>query len=124
LEARMNFAIAEGVPENRIQLDPGIGFGKTPRHNLELLDGLRKIAALGRPVVIGVSRKSFIGAIAESAGGSGSDVADRLPGTIAANVIALQRGARVFRVHDVAEAAQSLAVAAAVEAVRGGAPAG
>jgi dihydropteroate synthase len=124
LEARMNFAIAEGVPEDRIQLDPGIGFGKTLRHNLELLDGLRKIAALGRPVVIGVSRKSFIGAIAESAGASGSDVADRLPGTIAANVIALQRGARVFRVHDVAEAAQSLAVAAAVEAVRGGAPAG
>ncbi|MBI4898615.1 MAG: dihydropteroate synthase [Actinobacteria bacterium] len=116
LESRMEFAIAEGVPEERIQLDPGIGFGKNLRHNLALIDGLDKIVALGRPVVIGVSRKSFIGRIAESVGVSGAEAEDRLPGTIAANVIALQRGARVFRVHDAAEAAQSLAVAAAIDA--------
>lgn len=124
LERRMEFAIGEGVPEDRIQLDPGIGFGKTLRHNLELLDGLDKLVALGRPVVVGVSRKSFIAAIAESAGTTGADVNDRLPGTIAANVIALQRGATVFRVHDVAEAAQSLAVAAAIDGVRDPASAG
>lgn len=118
LEERMEFAIAEGVPEAEIQLDPGIGFGKTLRHNLQLLDGLDKIVALGRPVVVGASRKSFIARVAEQAGTSGADPVDRLPGTIAANVIALQRGARVFRVHDAGEAAQSLAVAAAVQAAR------
>jgi dihydropteroate synthase len=113
LEARMAFAIGEGVPEARIQLDPGIGFGKTLAHNLELLARLDEIVALGRPVVIGASRKSFISRIAQTAGVSGVEVGERLPGTIAANTLALERGARVFRVHDVAEAAQGLAVAAA-----------
>lgn len=117
LESRMEFAVAEGVPEHRIQLDPGIGFGKTLQHNLELLSGLGKIVALGRPVVIGVSRKSFLSKIAQDSGTSGVEVADRLPGTIAANVLALERGASVFRVHDVAEAAQSLAVADAITGV-------
>lgn len=124
LEERMSFAIAEGVPEDRIQLDPGIGFGKTLDHNLELLARLDEIVALGRPVVVGASRKSFIAKIAGEAGVSGVDVADRLPGTIAANVIALERGARVFRVHDVSEAAQSLAVAAAIAAAGERPPAG
>lgn len=114
LEQRMEFAIGEGVREDRIQLDPGIGFGKTLEHNLELLSRLDEIVALGRPVVIGVSRKSFIAKIAEQAAVSGAAADDRLPGTTAANVLALERGATVFRVHDVAEAAQSLAVAAAV----------
>ncbi|MGK2877899.1 MAG: dihydropteroate synthase [Solirubrobacterales bacterium] len=113
LEARMTFAIAEGVAESKIQLDPGIGFGKTLAHNLELLARLDEIVALGRPVVIGVSRKSFISRIAQDAGVSGVEVEDRLPGTIAANALAYQRGARVFRVHDVRETAQGLAVAAA-----------
>lgn len=113
LEARMAFAIAEGVSESKIQLDPGIGFGKTLAHNLELLARLDEIVALGRPVVIGVSRKSFISRIAQDAGVSGVDVDDRLPGTVAANTLALERGAKVFRVHDVREAAQGLAVAAA-----------
>ena len=112
LEERMRFAVSEGVAEEKIQLDPGIGFGKTLKHNLELLMRLDEIAALGRPVVIGVSRKSFISRIAQERGVSGVDVQDRLPGTIAANTLALERGASVFRVHDVAEAAQSLAVAA------------
>lgn len=118
LESRIAFAISEGVPEERIQIDPGIGFGKTLEHNLQLLARLDEIAAIGRPVVIGVSRKSFISRIAQEAGVSGVEVADRLPGTIAANALALERGARVFRVHDVREAAQGLAVAAAALATR------
>jgi dihydropteroate synthase len=117
LESRMAYAIGEGVPESRIQLDPGIGFGKTLEHNLQLLSRLDEIVALGRPVVIGVSRKSFISRIAQDAGVSGVEVADRLPGTLAANTLAYERGARVFRVHDVREAAQGLAVAAAAATV-------
>lgn len=113
LESRMAFAIAAGIPEQKIQLDPGIGFGKTLAHNLELLTRLDEIVALGRPVVIGVSRKSFISRIAQDAGVSGVEVDERLPGTVAANTIALERGAKVFRVHDVRAAAQGLAVAAA-----------
>jgi dihydropteroate synthase len=113
LEQRMAFAISEGVAEAKIQLDPGIGFGKTLAHNLELLARLDEIVALGRPVVIGVSRKSFISALSERAGIGGVDVRDRLPGTIAANTIALTRGASVFRVHDVVAARQGLSVAAA-----------
>ena len=111
LEDRLAFAVSEGVAESKIQLDPGIGFGKTLEHNLELLRRLDEIVAIGRPVVIGVSRKSFLSRIAQDAGVSGVEVEDRLPGTIAANVLALQKGAAVFRVHDVAEHAQALAVA-------------
>ncbi|MFY9470132.1 MAG: dihydropteroate synthase, partial [Solirubrobacterales bacterium] len=123
LERRMSFAIAEGVPERRIQLDPGIGFGKTLEHNLELLHRLDEIVALGRPVVIGASRKSFLARIARNADTTGVEVTDRLPGTTAANVVALLRGAEIFRVHDVAEAAQSLAVAAAIAGAGTPAPA-
>jgi dihydropteroate synthase len=107
LEERLAFAIGEGVPEERVWLDPGIGFGKTAEHNLELLRRLDEIVAIGRPVVIGTSRKSFIGRIT----GRGED--DRLPGTIATNVLAYERGAAVFRVHDVREVADALKVAAA-----------
>ena len=108
LEERLAFAMAEGVPEERVWLDPGIGFGKTVEHNLELLRRLDEIVAIGRPVVIGTSRKSFLGKIA-----GGRDEGDRLPGTIATNVLALERGATVFRVHDVAQNADALLVAAA-----------
>jgi dihydropteroate synthase len=108
LEERLAFAVAVGIPEERVWLDPGIGFGKTVEHNLELLRRLDEIVAIGRPVVIGTSRKSFLGKLA---GGRGED--ERLPGTIATNVMALERGARVFRVHDVAAVADALAVAAA-----------
>jgi dihydropteroate synthase len=107
LEERMAFAVAEGIDEERIWLDPGIGFGKTVDHNLELLRRLDEIAALGRPVVIGTSRKSFLGRI------TGREVDERVPGTIATNVLALAHGATIFRVHDVAEASDALAVAAA-----------
>jgi dihydropteroate synthase len=108
LEARMAFAIEHGIAEDRILLDPGIGFGKTIGHNLELLRRCDEIAQLGRPVVIGTSRKSFLGTIA-----GGRDVDDRLAGTIATNVIAYERGASVFRVHDVAAVGDALRVAAA-----------
>jgi dihydropteroate synthase len=107
LEERLAFAVAAGVPETRVMLDPGIGFGKTLEHNLELLRRLDEIVAIGRPVVIGTSRKSFLGRI------TGREAGDRLPGTIATNVLALERGARMFRVHDVAPVADALAVAAA-----------
>ena len=107
LEQRMAFAVAAGVPEERIQLDPGIGFGKTLEHNLELLRRLGELAAIGRPLVIGTSRKSFLGRI------TGRDVTERAYATVATSVLAFERGARVFRVHDVAATADALAVAAA-----------
>jgi dihydropteroate synthase len=107
LEERLAFAAAAGVAEDRITLDPGIGFGKTVEHNLELLIRLDEIVALGRPVMIGTSRKSFLGRI------TGRDVHDRLAGTIATNVLAYVRGARAFRVHDVAPVVDALKVAAA-----------
>jgi dihydropteroate synthase len=111
LEERLAFATAEGVPEERVWLDPGIGFGKTVEHNLELLRRLDEIVAIGRPVVIGTSRKSFLGKLT-----GGRPEEERLPGTIATNVLALERGASVFRVHDVAPVADALRVAAATVA--------
>jgi dihydropteroate synthase len=111
LEERLAFATGEGVPEERVWLDPGIGFGKTVEHNLELLRRLDEIVAIGRPVVVGTSRKSFLGKLA-----GGRPEGERLPGTIATNVLALERGASVFRVHDVAPVADALKVAAATVA--------
>ncbi|MGD0455073.1 MAG: dihydropteroate synthase [Solirubrobacteraceae bacterium] len=115
LEQRLSFAVRAGVHEERIMLDPGIGFGKTVAHNLELLERLGELTALGRPLVVGTSRKGFIGRIlADAAGAAESvDVTRRLGGTIATNVLALERGASVFRVHDVAPVRDALAVAAA-----------
>lgn len=107
LEERLAFAVSNGVAEERILLDPGIGFGKTVAHNLELLARLGEIVALGRPVVIGTSRKSFIGRL------TGRDVEHRLAGTIATNVLAYERGARIFRVHDVAPVLDALTLTAA-----------
>jgi dihydropteroate synthase len=111
LEERLAFATREGVPEEGVWLDPGIGFGKTAQHNLELLRRLDEIVAIGRPVVVGTSRKSFLGKLA-----GGRAEGERLPGTIATNVLALERGASVFRVHDVAPVADALKVAAATVA--------
>jgi dihydropteroate synthase len=108
LAGRVEAAVAAGIDEQRIWVDPGIGFGKTVEHNLELLRRLDEIVAIGRPVVIGTSRKSFLGKLAGD-----RHEGDRVPGTIATNVLALERGATVFRVHDVAENADALAVAAA-----------
>jgi dihydropteroate synthase len=115
LEERLSFAVRAGVSEQRIVLDPGIGFGKTLAHNLTLLRRLGELTTLGRPLLVGTSRKSFIGRIAADAAGASEPVAasGRLPGTIATSVLALERGASVFRVHDVAPVRDALAVAAA-----------
>ena len=108
LEERMAAAVAAGVGEDRILLDPGIGFGKTLEHNLELLRRLDELTTLGRPVAVGTSRKSFLGRITGR-----DDPHQRDVGTVATNVLAYERGASVFRVHDVAATRDALAVAAA-----------
>jgi dihydropteroate synthase len=108
LAERTEAAVAVGVREERIWLDPGIGFGKTLDHNLELLRRLGELRELGRPLVVGTSRKSFIGKV------DGSPVGERLGGTIASSVLAAAEGADVLRVHDVAECRQALTMAAAV----------
>jgi dihydropteroate synthase len=108
LAGRLEAATAAGIAEDRVWLDPGIGFGKTAAHNMELLRRLGELRDLGRPLVIGTSRKSFIGKV------DGSAAADRLGGTIASSVLAAAEGAEVLRVHDVAEVRQALAVATAI----------
>jgi len=112
LAGRIEVAIAGGVPEEMIMVDPGIGFGKTVAHNLELIDRLGELRDLGRPIVFGASRKQFIGAI------TGREVGERLGGTLAANVLGLARGADVLRVHDVAPTVDALLVAEAVLGTR------
>jgi len=107
LAQRLELAVGAGIAEEHVWLDPGIGFGKTVDHNLELLARLDELVALGRPLVVGTSRKSFLGII------TGRGAGERVPATIATNVLALARGARVFRVHDVAQARDALLVAAA-----------
>jgi dihydropteroate synthase len=108
LEERAAFAVGQGVPEERIMIDPGIGFGKTLAHNLELLRRLDEIVAVGFPVVIGTSRKSFLGRLTGR-----EDPHDRVAATLATTVLALERGAAVFRVHDVAPTRDALAVVTA-----------
>ena len=115
LSERLEFAVGAGVARERILLDPGIGFGKTVEHNLELLRRLDELCALGAPIVIGSSRKGFIGRVTADARGQDEPVgmSERLAGTIATNVLALERGARVFRVHDVGAVGDALALATA-----------
>lgn len=115
LEERLSFAVGAGISEEAILLDPGIGFGKTIAHNLTLLYRLQELTTLGRPLLIGTSRKSFLGRIVAQVRGESEAIAPggRLAGTIATNVLALERGASVFRVHDVAPVRDALAVAAA-----------
>jgi dihydropteroate synthase len=108
LAERLAAAVAAGIAEERIWLDPGIGFGKTAAHNMELLRRLGELRELGRPLVVGTSRKSFIGKV------DGSAADERLGGTIASSVLAAAEGAEVLRVHDVAEVRQALTVAAAI----------
>jgi dihydropteroate synthase len=110
LGERVAAAVEAGIDERRICVDPGIGFGKTVDHNLRLLQELDALCVLGRPVVIGVSRKRFLGTL------TGRQEGDRVAATVAANVAAFERGARMFRVHDVAPNRDALAVAAAIEA--------
>jgi dihydropteroate synthase len=107
LQERMAYAVRAGIAEERILLDPGIGFGKTVAHNLELLRRLGEFLDLGRPVVIGTSRKSFLGRL------TGRPADERIAATVATNVLAYERGARVFRVHDVAPVHDALILTAA-----------
>lgn len=106
LEDSIGIAKKAGVKEEDIIIDPGIGFGKTIEHNLEILRRLAELKARGRPICVGISRKSFIGKILGLA-----NPADRLIGTIAASVIAVENGANLLRVHDVKEAVQAVRMA-------------
>ncbi len=105
LARRVEVALAAGIASDSIAVDPGIGFGKTVKHNLELLAGIQKIVGLGMPVVVGVSRKSFLGEIL------GLPVQNRLEGTLAASLLAVAEGARIVRVHDVLSTVRALRVA-------------
>ncbi len=111
LEKRLEAAVAAGIPEERICLDPGIGFGKTVAHNLELLARLDELVALGRPIMVGASRKRFLGRIL----GDPQAVTGPVSASVAASVLAYERGASLFRVHDVREHVEALAAVRAVE---------
>jgi dihydropteroate synthase len=110
LEERMRFAVGAGIAEERICLDPGIGFGKTVEQNFELIRRLDEIAALGRPVVIGFSHKSSLGRVL----GDTEATTGPLSASLAAAVTAYERGATILRVHDVRETVEALAIARAV----------
>ena len=113
LVGRVEHAVSAGVREENVILDPGIGFGKTLVHNLELLNSLNVFVELGFPVLVGASRKSFLGKVLCT-----DDAGDRLFGTVATSVIAYERGANLFRVHDVRANKEALEVAAAVRRVQ------
>jgi dihydropteroate synthase len=110
LEERLSFAVEAGIREDRICLDPGIGFGKTSEHNLELLARLGEIADLGRPVLVGASRKRFLGRVL----GDATALTGPVSAGVAVAVLAYERGASIFRVHDVREHVEALTAAAAV----------
>ncbi len=108
LEARVADCVAAGLGEELLVVDPGFGFGKTPRHNVELLANLRQLRVRGRPILFGASRKSTLGEL------TGRDVDDRLSASVAAAVIAVMNGADIVRVHDVGATVDALRVAEAV----------
>ncbi len=116
LKQRVADCGAAGIEASRIAVDPGIGFGKKEAHNLEILNRLDLYRDFGPPVLIGVSRKTFIGKISRD-----EPPKDRVPGSIAAQLAAFSQGVRLFRVHDVAETRQSLEVWQAIEAAGSGA---
>jgi dihydropteroate synthase len=118
LLARAEAAMAAGVRREAIQLDPGIGFGKTAEHSLALLAHLDRFTSLGFPIVLGVSRKSFISHVDRKA----KQADDRLAGSLAAALAGARAGVATLRVHDVRETRQALAVQAAIEAARSGQP--
>jgi len=109
LGGRADAARAAGIARERIVVDPGFGFGKKPEHNLELLRALRSIGELGYPVLAGLSRKSTLGAL------TGKPVSERVAASVAAALLAVQHGARIVRVHDVAATRDALAILAAVQ---------
>jgi dihydropteroate synthase len=112
LDERLTFAVAQGIPEELICLDPGIGFGKTVAHNFELLRRLDELTALGRPMLVGVSRKSSLGRIM----GDPDATTGTTAASVGAAVAAYERGAAILRVHDVREHVEALAAARAVVA--------
>ena len=114
LEARVAAAVAAGVAEDRIIVDPGFGFGKTPAQNVDLLANLRQLRVRGRPVLVGVSRKSTLGEL------TGRAVDERMPASVAAAAIAVLNGAAIVRAHDVRETVDALRVAQAVIEANGG----
>ena len=105
---RLERLVAAGVSADQIIFDPGIGFGKTPAHNLSLLAGLQSFTNLSRPVLLGVSRKSFLGKI------SGAPAGNRLPASLACATLAVASGVRLIRTHDVAETVQAVRTAEAI----------
>ena len=109
LEQRRRACVAAGIPRERILFDPGFGFGKTVSHNLQLLAGLPRLAARQAPLLVGLSRKSLIATL------TGRSVDERLAGSLALALLAAQRGARVLRVHDVAETVDALRILQALE---------
>lgn len=111
LARRLEAAVAAGAPESRVILDPGIGFGKTLAHNLAILRGLALFSTLGAPLLLGASRKRFIGALSGE-----NDAARRAPGSVAAALWSASQGARILRAHDVEETAQALSVWSALVA--------
>lgn len=112
LAVRAGVAEAAGIAREKLWIDPGIGFGKTVEHNLALLGATDRFARMGMPVLVGPSRKGFIGKLSD-----GAPESDRLGGTIAACLAALSGGAAMVRVHDVAEVVQAVRVASAIESV-------
>jgi dihydropteroate synthase len=108
----LEIAARAGIARDRIVLDPGIGFGKTPAQSIEVIARTDRLRAFGQPILIGLSRKRFIASVVPSA------PRDRLGGSIAANLLAVAAGAEIVRVHDVAETVQALRVAAAIRAAR------
>jgi dihydropteroate synthase len=108
----LEIAWSAGIARNRIVLDPGIGFGKTPEQSLAAIAGIPRLRDFGLPLLIGLSRKRFINAVSPSA------PQDRLAGSLAGAVLAVLEGAAIVRVHDVAETVQALRVAAAIRAAR------
>ena len=109
LQARLQASIGAGVGASRILLDPGFGFGKTREHNITLLQNLESFADLGQPLLVGLSRKSVLGQM------TGNDVDARLYASIAASVLAAQKGAKILRVHDVKATVEALKVVAALQ---------
>lgn len=110
LRISIRLAVKLGIQEDKIIIDPGIGFGKTFEHNLEIIRNLKEFTLLGKPVAIGVSRKAFIGKILDNA-----PAAERLEGTAAATAISILNGANIVRVHDVKEMARVAKVADAIK---------
>jgi dihydropteroate synthase len=108
LRDRMTECLQAGLAEDMLLVDPGFGFGKTAADNVELLANLRQLQVLGRPVVVGISRKSTLGVI------TGRELGERMPASVAAAVLAVERGAQIVRVHDVAETVDALRVVQAV----------